>query len=63
MRREDLMAKFQWDDSRYHFYDNGLTATWFPTAYAEVMADYGLDTPDTPGGKLPEDKGKDTHLA
>ena len=54
LRREDLVMRFQQGDSPYNRYENGLTATWFSKPYAEVMADYGLDTPDTPGGKLPE---------
>ena len=52
LRREDLVMKFQQSERRRNRYENGLTATWDPRAYAELMADYGLDTPDTPGGKL-----------
>jgi hypothetical protein len=33
-------------------YLDGLAATWLPQAYAQVMDDYGLETPDTPEGKL-----------
>ncbi|MBI2952142.1 hypothetical protein HYY27_08610, partial [bacterium] len=62
LRREDLVMRFQQGDRPHNRYENGLTATWFARAYAEVMADYGLETPDTPGGRLPEGGGKDTHL-
>jgi hypothetical protein len=62
LRREDLVMRFQQGDRPHNRYENGLTATWFARVYAEVMADYGLETPDTPGGRPPEGRGKDTHL-
>ncbi len=38
-------------ESWHRFYRNGLTATWLAGFYAETMARYGLDTPDTPEGR------------
>ncbi|MCX5642742.1 MAG: DUF4838 domain-containing protein [Candidatus Omnitrophica bacterium] len=50
LRREELMLR------GCGLYENGLktTQTHQFDVYAVVMADYGLVTPDTPEGKLPE---------
>ncbi|MBE9479391.1 MAG: DUF4838 domain-containing protein [Chloroflexi bacterium] len=56
LRREKLMVLHQWQDDEYHFYDSGLTATWLPQAYAEVMADYGLEVLETNGKPVEKDK-------
>jgi hypothetical protein len=61
LRREDLVMRFQQGDHPHNRYANGLTATWFARVYAQVMADYGLDTPDTPGGELAGEKGRDVY--
>ncbi len=61
LRREDLVMRFQQGDYPHNRYENGLTATWFARAYAQVMADYGLETPDTPGGELAGEKGRDVY--
>ncbi|OGV49805.1 MAG: hypothetical protein A2017_00955 [Lentisphaerae bacterium GWF2_44_16] len=62
LRNECEMTKYirGFDFRHPELYVNGLSATWLPKAYAELMADYGLETPDTPDGKL---KTKETDKA
>ncbi len=54
MPRLDLRADLE-DWQRY--YKNGLTATWIAGFYVDAMERYGLDTPDTPGGKRASEQG------
>ncbi len=54
LRREMLMPKGQ-SPRQDPAFDNGLAAAWLGSAYARAMADYGLNTPNTPGGALPQD--------
>lgn len=58
LRAEELMTKFNFPDEEYHFFDNGLTATWHPKTYARIIAKYFSDNT----GSSPADPGKDQRL-
>ncbi len=53
LRMETAMTALCTEDSPLQrLFRNGLNATCFARTYATLMAQYQLETPDTPGGKL-----------